>query len=96
MAKITFTGSINVTRVLKEHIIAGKNGKYLGLAFFENDKPDQYGNDGFVTQEISKEARESGEKGPILGNWKYAKKKPAPARKPEPPADEPKDDDIPF
>lgn len=86
MAKIVLTGSLNVTRILKEHLVAGKNGKYLDLAFFENDKPDQYGNDGFVCQGISKEARDRGEKGPILGNWKYAEKRQEAAPKPTRPA----------
>lgn len=62
---------INVTRILKEHMFKGKAGTYLDIALHENkDGPDQYGNDGFVTQSVSKEAREAGEKGPIIGNWK--------------------------
>jgi len=34
------------------------------------DGPDQYGNDGFATLDLGKERRLSGERGPILGNWK--------------------------
>lgn len=80
--------SINVTRIDKSGIYTGKSGKYLGIVFFENkDGPDQYGNDGFVRQEISQERREAGERGPIIGNWKHLKKTTTPAGKPQGPAD---------
>jgi hypothetical protein len=60
---------VNVTRVLKEHLYAGKNGKYLDLVAWPNKNgPDQYGNTHFVCQEISREARDRGERGPIIGN----------------------------
>lgn len=69
---------INVTRVKKEALYAGKNGKYLDLTCIENKNgPDQYGNDGFVVQDLGKEARARGEKGEILGNWKIIGQKPA-------------------
>ena len=63
---------IDVTKIKKEHLFSGKNGaKHLDIAIHENrDGTDQYGNDGFITQSVSKEARERGEKGPIIGNWK--------------------------
>ena len=32
------------------------------------DQQDQYGNNGMITQDVSKEERDSGVKGPILGN----------------------------
>lgn len=60
---------INVTRILKAHLYAGKNGKYLDLVVWPNKNgPDQYGNTHFVCQELSKEARDAGERGPIIGN----------------------------
>lgn len=72
------TIKINVTRVLKEHLYARKNGKYLDLIAFENKNgPDQYGNTHMVIQSLSKEARARGEKGPILGNMKIEGAKPA-------------------
>ena len=37
---------------------------------------DQYGNDFRVTQDVSKEAREAGVRGAILGNAKFAGQKP--------------------
>lgn len=65
------TVTINVSRIDESTLYDGKNGKYLTLTLFENTKgPDQFGNHGFVTQDIGKERRESGEKGPILGNYK--------------------------
>lgn len=98
------TVKINVSKILKEHLYAGKNGKYLDLALIENrDGPDQYGNDGFVTQSVSKEARQRGEKGPIIGNFKridtdagkQAQAKPASKIDPHP-DDQPAEDDVPF
>ena len=35
--------------------------------------------DGFIVQEISKERRDRGERGAILGNWNYIKPKQQPA-----------------
>lgn len=65
------TAKIDVTKIDKAHLFQGKSGKYLDLIFFENkDGPDKYGNDGFIVQGISKEARDKGERGPIIGNWK--------------------------
>lgn len=65
------TANINVTRIDKSALYEGKNGKYLSLVFFDNkDGQDQFGNDGFITQDIGKERRMAGEKGPIIGNWK--------------------------
>lgn len=77
---------INVTRILKGHLFAGKAGKYLDIALIENkDGTDQYGNDGFIAQSVGKEARERGEKGPIIGNWRVVKaKRDDPARAPKP------------
>ena len=65
------TLNINVTKIDKSAIYEGKNGKYVSLVLFENKEGrDQYGNDGFVTQDIGKDRRLAGERGPIIGNWK--------------------------
>jgi len=65
------TLSVNVTKIDKTALVDGKNGKYLSLVLFENKKGvDQYGNAGFITQDLGKERREKGEKGEILGNYK--------------------------
>ena len=71
--------NINVTKIDKSALFDGKNGKYLALTLFENrDGVDQYGNNGFVTQDLGKERRLAGEKGPILGNWKHIGQPPPP------------------
>ena len=60
---------INASKILKEHLYAGKNGLYLDAIAFENrDGPDQYGNTHFVCQSVSKADREAGKRGPIIGN----------------------------
>jgi len=62
---------INVSKIDKTALYDGKNGKYLDLVMFENKNgEDQYGNLGFVTQDIGKDRRLAGEKGPIIGNFK--------------------------
>jgi hypothetical protein len=91
------TISINVTRIDKTALFEGKTGKFLNLALRENkDGPDQYGNTGFVAQDLGKERREAGERGPIIGNWKVVGgNKPTP----KPQATQPEENnrpDIPF
>jgi len=56
---------------IKGNLHVGAKGTYCGLTLMDNrDGRDQYGNDGFVVQDVGKERREAGEKGAILGNWK--------------------------
>lgn len=90
--------SINVTRITKERIKPGKNGKYIDLVLFE--KPDNYGNDGFVAEDVTKEEREAGTRGAIVGNWKTLGGAKRPVSKPSPPKQPPPDldaeEDIPF
>lgn len=91
--------SLNLTRIPKDKIKPGKNGKYMDFVLFE--KPDTYGNDGFVAVDVSKEERERGEKGAIVGNWRELSKAPSKrvesARKPQRPADDDLSDvPIPF
>ena len=88
---------IDVTKIIKEKLYKGKKGTYLDLTFFDNkDGEDEWGNMGFVVQDLGKEARESGEKGPILGNWKEIATKKAPAASPKPTTEQDDSDDIPF
>lgn len=64
--------SIKTEKIDKQHLIEGKNGKILSVVLFENkDGQGKYGDDGFAVQGVSKEARESGTRGPIIGNWRH-------------------------
>jgi hypothetical protein len=64
--------SIKTYELDKEHIIQGKSGKIVAVVLFENkDGKGQYGDDGFVVQSVSKELRDKGVRGPIVGNWRY-------------------------
>ncbi len=92
---------INVNLIDKTHLFRGAKGTYLDVTLMENkDGPDQYGNDGFIVQDIGKEAREAGGKCPIIGNWRHLQKrtadKPAPVAKKAAPKDDLEDSAIPF
>lgn len=97
---------INVSKLDKEAFFKGKSGTYCDLIVFENDAPDTYGNTHVVYQGLSKEAREAGKKGAIVGNGTEKGKKAAtpaqrqaPKAPPRPAADPDLDatpDDIPF
>ena len=81
---LTLTYKIDVKKIDKTALFIGAKGTYLDGAFMDNkDGVDQYGNHGFITQNISKERRDAGERGPIIGNWKWgkdARKESAPVR----------------
>jgi len=63
--------SINFNKIDQSRLTIDKNGNsWLNLSGFVNEIPDKYGNNGFITQSQTKEQRESGEKLPILGNFK--------------------------
>jgi hypothetical protein len=63
-------GSINLSKIDKAKIISGAKGSYLNVSIMVKDELDQYGNTGFITQDTTKEEREAGVKGTILGNIK--------------------------
>lgn len=88
---------IDVTKINKAHLFKGAKGTYLDLVLIPNrDGTDQYGNDGMVKQGISKEARQAGQSGPIVGNYKDMRSvADARPKAPAPPADV-SDDDVPF
>jgi len=48
---------------------------YADLTLWDSGKVSDYGDDGYLSQDVSKEARERGEKGPIVGNSKPIKAK---------------------
>jgi hypothetical protein len=106
MAKL-LSLKIDVTKISKERLYKGAKGTYLDATVYLNDEADEYGNFGMITQSVSKEERENGVKGPILGNAKVLKdfgsekqNKPAtppaatPASKPNPISNQ--YDDLPF
>lgn len=69
--KIGFSASIDVTKIDKEKLVVGKKGKYLNItSFFDVHNKDQYENNGMITESVSKEQREAGQRGTILGNIK--------------------------
>lgn len=67
MASIIKT-SINLNEIPKDKIINGKKGKYLPITITINDEPDQFGNQGPVVVEQSKEEREAKSPKTYLGN----------------------------
>lgn len=60
--------SINLDKIDKTKIINGKKGKYLPLTLTLNNDVDQYGNQGPVIMEQSKEEREAKADKIYLGN----------------------------
>lgn len=69
MAKVGVRIKLNVSQIEKARLFKGLKGVYLdATAFIDLDEKGQYGDNGMVTQDVSKEEREAGTKGPILGN----------------------------
>jgi len=62
--------SINLNEIPKHKIIDGKKGKYLPITITINDEVDQFGNQGPIMVEQSKEERESKAAKTYLGNVK--------------------------
>ena len=71
MAKLGISIKIDVKKILKERLFNGQKGTYLDLTtFIDLDNVDQYDNNGFISQSVSKDERDQGVKTPILGNCK--------------------------
>jgi len=101
--KIGVSLRIDVSKIDKARLFKGEKGIYLDATTFINlDELDQYGNNGFVSQDVSKEEREKGVQGTILGNVRvfYNDQAKQPQQGvPQQPAPAPVDDfdqDIPF
>lgn len=62
--------NIDVSKIDAKRIFKGKKGEYLSATLFLKEEVDQYGNNGFIVESITKEEREQGKKGTILGNAK--------------------------
>ncbi|NDG52958.1 MAG: hypothetical protein EBY39_08040 [Flavobacteriia bacterium] len=69
MASIIAT-SIDLTKIPKDKIINGKKGKYLPISITLNDEVDQFGNQGPVSVQQTKEEREAKTEKVYLGNVK--------------------------
>lgn len=66
--------SIDVSKIDKSKLYNGQKGTYLNAVLMFKDEPDKYGNIGFIVQDTTKEEREAGKRGEILGNAKYLAK----------------------
>lgn len=62
--------SIDVSKINAKRLYKGKKGQYLSATLFLKEDVDQYGNNGFIVESITKEEREAGQKGTIIGNAK--------------------------
>ena len=95
--------SINLNDIPKDKIYVGKKGKYLPITITLNDELDQFGNQGPVVVEQTKEERDAKAPKTYLGNVKVVwtngtNVEPAPRTDAQPapaPAAAPADD-LPF
>tara|TARA_R110002073_G_scaffold259664_1_gene422732 strand:+ start:172 stop:486 length:315 start_codon:yes stop_codon:yes gene_type:complete len=97
--------SIDLNKIPKDKIYVGKKGKYLPITITINDEVDQFGNQGPVVVEQTKEERETKTPKTYLGNVKVvwtngtnvntAPRDGAPAPAPAPSL-ESQEDDLPF
>jgi len=105
--KVGVSVKLNLSKIDKARLFKGEKGTYLDATMFiDLDNQGQYGDNGMITQDVSKEEREQGVKSSILGNVKVFYKDggtnlahdPS-AKQPNPqgqPQAEGFDDDIPF
>lgn len=96
---------LNYSAIDKARLFEGKKGLYLDVTLLPNKGgQDAYGNNFLILQDVSKEERQAGVKGPILGNAKIVETKGqgATPQRPRPAAPKPADappvpeDDTPF
>lgn len=81
---------IDVTKIDKSKLFKGEKGTWLDLVLIETPN-NKYGNDYMVKQGLSKEDRDAGQDGAILGNGKVWGSKAEAAT-----AKDGGDDDLPF
>jgi len=62
--------NINLDAIPKDKIYKGKKGRYLPISITINDEPDQFGNQGPVIVDQTKEEREAKSEKTYLGNVK--------------------------
>lgn len=68
--KFTLAVKIDVTKIDKARLFKGEKGTYLDAVIMYDSDADQYGQNGMIVQSVSKEEREAGTRGAILGNVK--------------------------
>jgi len=71
---------IDVLKIDKARLFVGAKGKYLDITLLPTKDPsgvDKFGNTHMVIQDVSKDEREQGVKGAILGNAKTVTRQPA-------------------
>ena len=96
--------SIDLNKIPKDKIFIGKKGKYLPITITINDELDQFGNQGPVVVEQTKEERDAKALKTYLGNVKVVwtngtNVEPAPRDGPAPqaaPAAKTAEEDLPF
>ena len=95
--------SIDLNKITKEKIFVGKKGKYLPVTITINDELDQFGNQGPVVVEQTKEERDAKAPKTYLGNVKVVwsngtNVEPAPRDNNSAPAPAPAaaEEDLPF
>ena len=67
---LILAASINLNEIPKDKIIVGKKGKYLPISITLNDELDQFGNNGPVCVQQTKEERDAKTEKVYLGNVK--------------------------
>lgn len=103
MSKVGVSLKLDVTKMDKARFFKGNKGTYCDCTVFVDlDELDQYGNSGMITQDVTKEDRDAGGQGPILGNakvfWKSDDVAPQPQARQQkaPDPDDDMDQEIPF
>ena len=93
--------SIDLNKIPKDKIFIGKKGKYLPITITINDEADQFGNQGPVVVEQTKEERDAKAAKTYLGNvkvvWTNGKNVETAPRDGAPaPQLDPQPEDLPF
>ena len=90
------TGKIDVTKIDKNKLFKGAKGTYLNFVLIETPN-NTFGNDYMIVESISKEEREQGIQGRILGSAKILTKREAsPEAESMAASDLNNDNDLPF
>lgn len=102
MSKVGVNFKIDVTKLDKSRFFVGKKGTYADLTVFVDSEPSQFGDNGMIVEQSTKEERDQGIKLPKIGNatifWSDAPEFQQPKGNSAPealPVDD-FDDDVPF